>query len=110
MNRIFEIIKNSGVVKIKENSGDKDRWKSIKFYRPSGCEQCNREGYKGRLGIFEVLEVDDEMKKMISHKAPEEEMEKYCQSEGMLNMVEDGFIKAASGLTSVEEILRVTTE
>ncbi len=110
MNRIFEIIKNSDVVKIKENSGDKDRWKSIKFYRPGGCEQCNREGYKGRLGIFEVLEVDDEMKKMISHKAPEEEMEKYCQSEGMLNMVEDGFIKAASGLTSVEEILRVTTE
>lgn len=110
MNRIFEAIKNSNVIKIKENSGDKNRWKNIKFYRPGGCEQCNKEGYRGRLGIFEVLEVDDNMKKMISHKAPEEEMTRDCQSKGMLSMVEDGFIKAASGYTSIEEILRVTTE
>jgi type IV pilus assembly protein PilB len=110
MNRLFEIIKNSGIVKIEENSEDKNKWKNVKFYRPNGCEQCNKEGYKGRLGIFEVLEVDDEMKKMISHKASEEEMEKYCQSKGMTSMVEDGFIKAANRLTSIEEILRVTME
>lgn len=110
MNRIFEIIKNSDAMKIKESSGDKDKWKSIKFYRSAGCEQCNKEGYRGRLGIFEVLEVNDEMKKMISHKASEEEMQKKCQEDGMLSMVEDGFIKAAMGLTSIEEILRVTTE
>jgi len=110
MDRLFEIIRGSGTVKIEEGSEDKDGWKKIKFYRPGGCEQCNKEGYKGRLGIFEVLEVDDEMKKMISQKASEGEMEKNCQSKGMTSMVEDGFIKAASGLTSIEEILRVTME
>ncbi len=110
MNRIFEIVKNSDAIKIKGNVADKNKWSKVKFYRPGGCEQCNKEGYKGRLGIFEVLEVDDEMKKMISHKATEEDMEKNCQEKGMLSMVEDGFIKAAKGLTSIEEILRVTTE
>lgn len=110
MDRIFKVIKESDAVRIKEDEKDKDKWKNITFYRPGGCEQCSKEGYKGRLGIFEVLEVDDEVKKMISQKTPEEEIEKRCQEKGMLSMVEDGFIKAAKGFTSIEEILRVTTE
>jgi type IV pilus assembly protein PilB len=88
----------------------KTTWDDIKLYKAVGCEQCNNEGYKGRSGIYEVLEVDDEIEKMISQKVPTEEMEKKAQEKGMLTMVEDGFMKAISGITSVEEILRVTKE
>jgi len=87
-----------------------DSWKNIKFYKAVGCEACNHEGYHGRSGIFEVLEVDDEIKKMISQKASSEEIEQKARSKGMFTMVEDGFSKAILGITSIEEILRVTQE
>jgi type IV pilus assembly protein PilB len=111
MDRIGEIItRGAEGAKTKKEDADKNKWKNIKFYHSAGCDQCNKEGYKGRLGIFEVLEVDEEMKKMISQKAPDKEIEKKAQEKGMLLMVEDGFAKATAGLTSVEEILRVTKE
>lgn len=111
MERIFEIINKSGVIK-KEKNGVKGNgdWGKIKFFKAVGCEQCGNEGYHGRLGIYEVLEVDDEMEKMISQKATEEEAENKAKEKGMLTMVEDGFIKAAEGATSIEELLRVTRE
>jgi len=111
MGGILEAIKKSGVVKMKkeEKEGD-DEWKKIKFFKAVGCEQCGNEGYHGRLGIYEVLEVDDEIERMISQKATEEEIETKAKEKGMLTMVEDGFIKAAEGATSVEELLRVTRE
>jgi len=112
MERIFEVITMEHQAKEEKNSNSKEKskWKEIKFYKPGGCEQCSKEGYKGRVGIYEVLEVDDDMKKMISQKAPAEEIEKAAKAKGMLTMVEDGFAKAAQGMTSVEEILRVTRE
>lgn len=112
MERVFTVIANGGNIKEKPaaNSKGKSKWNNVKFYKAEGCEQCNKEGYKGRMGIYEVLEVDDDMKKMISQKASSEEIEKVAKEKGMLMMVEDGFSKAAQGLTSVEEILRVTRE
>lgn len=95
---------------LKGKIGEKDDWKNIKLYKPGGCEQCSGTGYKGRIGIFEVLEVDDDMEKMISHKASTEEIETKAREKGMLTMVEDGFAKAIQGITSVEEVLRVTKE
>jgi len=111
MGGILEAIKKSGVVKMKkeEKEGD-DEWKKIKFFKAVGCEQCGNEGYHSRLGIYEVLEVDDEIERMISQKATEEEIETKAKEKGMLTMVEDGFIKATEGATSVEELLRVTRE
>jgi type II secretory ATPase GspE/PulE/Tfp pilus assembly ATPase PilB-like protein len=103
----LENIKKSGILKGKVEA--KDKWQDIKFYRPVGCEQCSG-GYKGRLGIYEVLEIDDEMEKLISEKASTEEIEKASKEKGMLTMVEDGFIKVIQGITSVEEVLRVTKE
>lgn len=88
----------------------KDNWEDLKLFKSVGCEQCNYEGYRGRSGIFEVLEVDDDVKKMISRKATSEEIETKAKEKGMLTMLDDGFIKIISGLTSVEEILRVTKE
>jgi type II secretory ATPase GspE/PulE/Tfp pilus assembly ATPase PilB-like protein len=111
MERIFEVIARSGAVKMGKNekAGD-DKWGKIKLFKAVGCEQCNNEGYHGRLGIYEVLEVDAEIERMISQKATEEEIENKAKEKGMLTMVEDGFIKAAEGATSVEELLRVTRE
>lgn len=112
MERILELIKKRQNLKMDKaaSSKEKNKWSEIKFYKPVGCEQCGKEGYKGRLGIYEVLEVDDDMKVMISQKAPAEEIEKAAKEKGMLTMVEDGFEKATQGVTSVEEILRVTRE
>lgn len=86
------------------------KWEDVALYRAAGCEQCNNEGYKGRVGIYEVLEVDDDIEKMISQKASAETIEVEARKKGMLTMMEDGFIKAMQGITSIEEILRVTKE
>ena len=87
----------------------KSKWEDIKLFKPQGCDQCHG-GYRGRLGIFEVLEIDEDIKKMISQKATSDELEKKAREKGMNTMVEDGFIKAVQGITSFEEILRVTKE
>lgn len=108
MKAILANLKKSGV--LKNEIGDKDDWSSIKLYKPGGCEQCGDSGYKGRIGIFEVLEIDDEMEKMVSQKASTEEIETKARAQGMLIMVEDGFLKTIQGVTSIEEVLRVTKE
>ncbi|MDO9231331.1 MAG: ATPase, T2SS/T4P/T4SS family [bacterium] len=108
MDNILEILKKNDATKDKINP--KDKWEDIKFYKPKGCSQCNKEGYHGRNGIFEVLEIDEEIRKMISQNSPAEELEKRAKEKGMLSMIEDGFSKAILGITSIEEILRVTKE
>ena len=108
MDEILDILKKnsseSGVIK------KEDTWETIKFYKPVGCGQCNSEGYHGRNGIFEVLEVDDNIKKMISQNSSADEINQKAKENGMLSMIEDGFQKAILGITSIEEILRVTKE
>ncbi|MFA7209395.1 MAG: ATPase, T2SS/T4P/T4SS family [Parcubacteria group bacterium] len=108
MGSIFEVIKKNDSTK--ELVAGKASWEEITLYKSVGCEQCGNEGYRGRSGIYEVLEVDADMEKMISQKAPTEEVEKAAKKKGMVTMVEDGFIKAVNGITSIEEILRVTKE
>jgi type IV pilus assembly protein PilB len=85
-------------------------WSKITFHRPGGCSRCRQEGYKGRIGIFEVFEVSDEISQMIAKRATSDEIEEKARSEGMIRMMEDGIIKAIQGITSIEEILRVTKE
>ena len=108
MNNILEILRKNETTKDKIK--EKDSWSDIKFYKSKGCNQCNGEGYRGRNGIFEVLEVDEEIRKMISQNSSSEELEKKSKENGMLSMIEDGFQKAILGITSIEEILRVTKE
>ncbi|MDP1603441.1 MAG: GspE/PulE family protein, partial [Legionella sp.] len=105
---ILEVIKKNDSTK--ELMSGKTSWEEITLYKSVGCEQCGNEGYRGRNGIYEVLEVDADMEKMISQKAPTEEVERAAKKKGMVTMVEDGFIKAVNGITSIEEILRVTKE
>ena len=95
---------------LKKELKDKKDWTRIDFYRPVGCSRCNKNGYKGRIGIYEVLEVSDSIAGMISKRATSDEIEKKAKEEGMLKMIEDGFVKAIQGTTSIEEVLRVTKD
>ncbi|MDD5463545.1 MAG: ATPase, T2SS/T4P/T4SS family [Candidatus Moranbacteria bacterium] len=88
----------------------KSTWKNLNFYRAKGCEQCNNEGYHGRLGIYEVLEMDETIGKLITSNASSDDIEKKARENGMRTMGEDGFIKAIQGITSLEEVMRVTKE
>lgn len=83
---------------------------SLLFYRGKGCKQCNNTGYKGRIGIYEILENDEEMASMILKNADADTIRQASKRKGTLFMIEDGFIKAKNGVTTIEEILRVTKE
>ena len=108
MTEIMEIFKKEPQLKGIVNA--KSTWKNIDFFRPRGCEQCSNEGYHGRQGIYEVLAMNEEIGKLITANASADEIENKARQEGMQKMYEDGFIKAALGVTSIEEILRVTKE
>jgi len=103
LEKILQILKKEKIVKPKDN------WSDISFYRPVKSEEC-LDGYKGRIGIFEVLEVSETIKDLIIKEATSDQIEKQARKEGMLTMLEDGFIKVAQGITSIEEVLRVTQE
>ncbi|MDO8668792.1 MAG: ATPase, T2SS/T4P/T4SS family [Candidatus Buchananbacteria bacterium] len=83
---------------------------SMLFYRGKGCNQCDNSGYKGRLGIYEVLEVSEAMSELILKKASRDELQKLAVEQGMMTLLQDGFVKSKNGLTSLEEVLRVTQE
>jgi len=103
LTRIMETLKSEGVIK-------KDAtWSSIPFYRPKEGA-TDDEAYKGRLGIHEVLPMSSLLKEKVISGATADEIEKIAREEGMLTMLEDGVYKAARGLTSIEEVLRVINE
>lgn len=83
---------------------------TLSFSRGEGCNRCGQTGYKGRQGIYEVMEIDEGLVKKINERATSDEIKKYAREHGMLTMLEDGLIKAKMGVTSIAEILRVTKE
>ncbi len=83
---------------------------AIPFYRPDEHKKLQHEGYKGRMGIYEVLEITPELQKAISENATTNVLRAIAEKQGMTHMFEDGMIKAAQGITSIEEVLRVTKE
>lgn len=80
-----------------------------KLRRGKGCAECGRSGYRGRLAIHEVLAVDDRLRTMILQRRSDSEYLEYAKTAGLKLMVEDGLQKAASGLTTITEVFRVTT-
>ncbi|MCX7779079.1 MAG: type II/IV secretion system protein [Patescibacteria group bacterium] len=80
----------------------------IRIYHGLGCEACHQTGYAGRTGIFEVLEPEEEIKERIMQKANTDEIRTLACQKGMTTMIEDGLEKVFLGLTTVEEVLRVT--
>ena len=103
LEKILTVLKEEKIVK------PQDAWEDINFYRPKSSKECP-EGYRGRVGIYEVLAVSSAIKELIVKEATADQIQAQAQKEGMMTMTEDGFIKAAQGLTSVEEILRVIIE
>ena len=80
----------------------------IKFYRGKGCLKCKNTGYKGRIGIYELMAMDEKLHNLIVAKASSEEIKRYCRSSGGLSLRQDGLEKAKAGITTIEEVLRLT--
>jgi type IV pilus assembly protein PilB len=80
----------------------------IEAYEPLGCARCNQSGYRGRVGLYSVMQLSERIKEMAVAGAPEAEIGVVAREEGMLTLREDGIGKVRAGLTSLEEILRVT--
>jgi type IV pilus assembly protein PilB len=81
-----------------------------KFYHGKGCVECNYKGYKGRVGIFEILEVNEEIREMITKNVSADDLAKIAKKNGMIPLIRDGIYKANGGITSVEEVMRVLRE
>jgi type IV pilus assembly protein PilB len=96
--------------RIPENSGEaKIDLAKVKFMTGEGCNKCNGTGYKGRVGLYEILIKDAEIEKFIlTGEISEYAVREVAQKQGMITMAQDGLLKAVDGLTSVEEVQRVT--
>ena len=79
------------------------------LYRKRGCPRCNQTGYRGRIGIFQLMQMDEDLETLAAQKASREEIERCAMGNGMRTLWDDGLAKVAAGLTSVEELARVTT-
>ena len=85
-----------------------DEIKTTKIYIGKGCSTCNKTGYKGRVGLYEVMEINDELRELILVGASALELKKKALDQGMIMLRRSGLIKIAAGLTTLEEVLRET--
>jgi type IV pilus assembly protein PilB len=83
---------------------------AIPFYKSVGCDQCNHTGYRGRIGIYEVMKITDKLRRLIAARATEDQLRDAAIAGGMITLGEDGLAKVKSGVTTPEELLRVVTE
>ncbi len=81
----------------------------VVFYRKKGCPRCGQTGYKGRVGVYQLLVMSEQLEGLAAAKASREELERAAIEEGMRTLWDDGLSKVAAGLTSLEELARVTT-
>ena len=81
-----------------------------KFYHGKGCDKCRQSGYRGRVGIYEVLEVNEKIRKLISKKTSAEEIREAAIDSGMISMFADGLDKIAAGATTIQEVLSAVKE
>ena len=89
---------------------DEVRAKQLKgslFYRKRGCPRCGNTGYRGRIGVFQLLEMSARLEQLASEKASRDTLAQAARDEGMVTMWEDGIAKVVAGLTSAEELARV---
>jgi general secretion pathway protein E len=82
----------------------------VELFRGKGCDECRGTGYRGRIGIYELFVVSEEARSLILSKRPSGEIRRYAIERGMVSLRDDGWAKARVGITTVEEILRVTQE
>jgi len=87
----------------------KEEIPNLKIYGPQGCQTCKGSGYKGRVGLYELMEVTDEVAKAINANVPEDQLRKTAIQEGMVTLRDSGLTKIREGVTSIDEILKKTT-
>ncbi|MFQ6038440.1 MAG: type IV-A pilus assembly ATPase PilB [Candidatus Aminicenantales bacterium] len=82
----------------------------VKVYKPVGCGECHNTGYRGRIGLFEVIEITDDIKDLILSRAQSKDIKRKAMENGMITLRRSGLIKIKDGITSVEEVLRETVK
>jgi general secretion pathway protein E len=80
------------------------------LYRPRGCDACNHTGFRGRIAVLELLVPTEDAIRLVLKRAEARDIDRAARDAGMRSMAEDGFAKARAGLTTIEEVLRVTAE
>ena len=86
----------------------KDLGKAI--YRPTGCPTCRNNGYRGRIGVYELLVSNDEIRELATQRTPSINIKRAAQAAGMRTLRDDGWQKVLDGVTTIDEVLRVTKE
>ena len=84
--------------------------KPLYIYQTTGCRKCNNEGFTGRIGLFEILSMTDQLSDIILKEPSEREIAKEAERQGMITMKQDGILKVLNGVTTIEEVLRVAEE
>lgn len=84
--------------------------KKITVFKSEGCTECANSGFRGRIGIYEILEVNSEIRELITKKASVDKITEKAKEQGMISMIEDGLDKATAGLTTVEEVLKAVKD
>jgi type IV pilus assembly protein PilB len=79
----------------------------VDAFEPHGCVRCGQTGYKGRIGLYEVMPISKEMRELVLEAKGSDDISRMAEAEGMTRMVDDGFQKVKDGMTSVDELLRV---
>jgi type II secretory ATPase GspE/PulE/Tfp pilus assembly ATPase PilB-like protein len=82
----------------------------LKFYRAVGCRECGETGYQGRVGVFEVLTIEDEIEELVLAGADETKLRRAAQKRGMTLIIQDAYLKVVEGITTLEEVARITEE
>ncbi len=82
-------------------------WRDVTLYRPVGCSRCNNTGYKGRLGLYEIMPVSEAIERLIVERKSADEINRVAIAEGMVSLRDDGLQRVLQGITSIEEISRV---
>ncbi len=98
------------IAKMPEDARKKWEGKKLVFYRGEGCDNCHGTGYKGRIGIYEVLDVNQKIQELLLARATSSKITEAAIADGMLTMKQEGIDKALDGLTSLEEVWRVTKD
>lgn len=117
-NEIAELEKSTNIKQIKELlknqkvplTAKEKNVQTLTFYRGEGCRRCGNTGYKGRVGIYEVLNIDPDMARKINERATADVIKDFARKKGMTTMMEDGITKAKQGITTIEEVLRATKD
>ncbi|MDP3741449.1 MAG: GspE/PulE family protein [bacterium] len=105
LDHLMEVMRKEGITEKKSKN-----MKDIEFFESVGCDKCGHKGFRGRVGIYEVLDITNEIQKLVLGRATINQVQAQAVTDGMVLMWQDGFIKAHLGQTTIAEIMRVTKE